>query len=147
MMVADLVEGCWSGKGLVMLEAARELLRTGIRLSYLHARKRAKGTLLMSAGASNTETLARVEAAFLAAGARTAKPATGPIKGGVAKRLSWSKLDPLVKGNAKVGLWIGPMDMHGGWARIPGQSSATDPLLDVVVGSADELDVLKGKGT
>ncbi|HIA00305.1 MAG TPA: hypothetical protein EYN66_00040 [Myxococcales bacterium] len=56
--------------------------------------------------------------------------------------MRWSELEALLSGTGRVGLWIGPMDLHGGWTRIPGKRKRTDRILDRVVAHADPLSTL-----
>jgi hypothetical protein len=116
-----------------------------LRPEQVHIRKGAKGlaTATWSFGkdadtSQLTRAMAEIGAESVAADSK-APPKNPP------QRLGWSALEPLFKGGGRRGLWVGPMDLHGGWARIPGKRPSADPLLDRVVAFADPQGTFGGR--
>jgi FAD/FMN-containing dehydrogenase len=143
-MVHPTHQPAWQADAGALLEATRRLFRDGLRPAGATLRKGAKGRAVLSLSLIRAADEATVSQAMAAIGATPCKYDDAAPPRAVARRLSWSQLDALVTGTGRQGLWVGPIDLHGGWTRVPRGRKRKDARLDQVVQCADPLSTIRG---
>jgi hypothetical protein len=138
------VSAAFVGDGATVLECIRTLLRGGIRPQSVTATKGAKGRLTVAWTVQSNDEIDQIAAAFSAADCSVSKMGNKWPPAGRRRRLRWSQLEPLVRGSGRSGLWLGPMDVYGGWACAPGEKEPNDSLLDALVNALDPQHTLTG---
>lgn len=132
----------WRGKAGELLEALRLALRGSLRPLDARLRKAARGQAVVTLTLAEAGDGGLAQAALDPVGKRT-EPDTDTPPAGRARRLGWCRLRELTAGQGKRGLFVGPVDRHGGWVRTPGDTRPPgDALLDHVRTVIDPLKTL-----
>ena len=105
-----------------------------------------RGQMTVTWEAQNDRDLQRISTAFQGPGFTTVD-AIDPIPpGGRPKRSLWTEIIRAAGGTAKSGLWVGPLDMHGGWIRTTTPNPLDDdPHLERVRMALDPQQTLQGE--
>jgi FAD/FMN-containing dehydrogenase len=135
----ELAVGSRRGAGPAMLNALRELHRAGHRPhnAWLLVETKGRATVVVEAANRSVEPLV---AALASKGSRVVKPPEAPIMSSPPRRLGWRAIAELLD---TPGLFVGPTDVHGGWARVPGRTSESDGYLDTMRKTIDPQDTLR----
>lgn len=145
-LAANATVLAWQGKAGDLLEALRLALRGPLRPLDARLRKTTRGqavvTLTLTEDSSSSGQVALAEAALDPVGEPTESDLEPPPAGRV-RRLGWRRLRELTAGQGKRGLFVGPVDRHGGWVRTPGDTDPPgDALLDHARTVIDPLQTL-----
>ncbi len=139
----DPVTVAYSGRGAALLEAVRLAYRAGVRPVSVQLRKAARGRARVTVVVDRHDDEGRFAQQMTDAGAKTTTPDDPVPPAGRPRRLGWRALGALARGQKHKGLWIGPFDLHGGWARTPGDAPAGDVHLDRLQRVVDPLGTLR----
>ena len=136
----------FKGRGEDIVATTRELLIAGIHVLSVHLLKGARGQVTVTWEAQHDGDLQHILTAFRRPGF-TATDANEPIPPvGRPRRALWSEILHAADGTAKRGLWVGPLDMHGGWIRTKTLDSLSDdPHLEKVRAALDPQQTLRGE--
>ena len=124
-----------------VLEATRLLLRGAVPCLSVRARRGKTGALTTTWSLPNPGAENEVAAALSAAGAETCEPDLAPPLAGIPRRLGWTALQKLL--GRRTPVFIGAMDLHGGYARVSGDAVGADPLLEAVDAAIDPVGTLR----
>lgn len=131
----------WRGPAAEVLDATRRLLRGAVPELGVRARRGKTGPLTVSWRLPNAAAEAEVAAAMTAAGASACEPDDAPPSDGLPRRLGWTALGRLLARRAP--LFVGGMDVHGGYARVPGDAAGSDALQEAVDAAVDPVGTLR----
>jgi hypothetical protein len=136
----------FKGPGKDIVATARELLIAGIHVLSVHLLKGSRGLVTVTWEAQSDNDLQRILTAFRRPGFTTtdAKEPTPPL--GRPQRALWTEILRATDGTARRGLWVGPLDMHGGWIRTKTLAPlGDDPHLEKVRTALDPQQTLQGE--
>lgn len=132
------------GKASALLEALRLLLRGSVRVEGAWLRKVSRGQATLTVQVKTESIRVAVAQLLTDAGAKACPPDEDlPLSGPRPRWLGWRALAPITAGQGKRGAFIGPFDLHGGWARVPGESDGADPRLEALRSAIDPLQTLR----
>lgn len=134
------------GSASKLLEALRAVLRTGLDPFALQLRKGSRGKATVTARLGDVSAGDELRAALEAAGGEPCEPDGELPPSGRPVRLGWRALAGHARGQGKRGLFVSSMDLHGGWARVPGAKRGTDPRLERLRAAADPQGTLRLAG-
>jgi FAD/FMN-containing dehydrogenase len=137
----------FSGPRTCIVETTRQILRTSTKPGLVTIRVTSDGRYVVDWTLTTEHDAHVVEAAFEAEGAKPVEWTEAAPVPHHQRWLPWSAISERmsVRKKAERCQWVGPLDMHGGWARLPGLEPQTDARLQTVQRLIDPLETLGGR--